>query len=64
MPSVSRAQQRFMGMALSARRGKLKDPSKKVAQAASSMSEGDLKDFASTKRKKLAEHMTKKKGGY
>jgi hypothetical protein len=50
-----------MGMALAARRGDLKNPSKKVSSMAGSMSMGDLEDFASTKRKKLAEHMMTKR---
>lgn len=55
MPAVSKAQQRFMGMVYAAKRGKIKSPSPKVAQAASSMKQKDAKDFASTKHKGLPE---------
>lgn len=61
MPAKSKAQQKAAGAALSAKRGetpkgKLKGASKEMA---SSMSEKELEDMASTKRKCLPE----KKGG-
>lgn len=58
MPAVSKAQQKAAGAALSAKRG---DTKKKDLKGASksmekSMSEKDLKDMASTKRKGKPEH--------
>ena len=55
MPAVSRAQQRFFGMVHAAQKGEMDNPSPEVAQAASSMKKTDVKDFASTKHKKLPE---------
>ena len=55
MPAVSRAQQRFFGMVRAAQKGEMDNPSPEVAQAASSMKKKDVKDFASTKHKKLPE---------
>ena len=55
MPAVSRAQQRFFGMVRVAQKGEIDNPSPEVAQAASSMKKKDVKDFASTKHKKLPE---------
>ena len=55
MPAVSRAQQRFFGMVHAAQKGEMDNPSPEVAQAASSMKNRDVKDFASTKHKKLPE---------
>jgi hypothetical protein len=61
MPSVSKTQQRLMGQALAYKRGEIKakdlnpqyaDEIKKLAK---SMSEKQLKDFASTKHKNLPE---------
>ena len=61
MPAKSAAQQKAAGAALSAKRGetpksKLKGASKHMAQ---SMSEAQLEDFAHTKRKGKAEHVSK-----
>lgn len=53
MPSVSKAQQRFMGMVHSAQKGDMENPSKEVEKAADSMSDKAAKDFASTKHKGL-----------
>jgi|APTNR8051073442_1049403.scaffolds.fasta_scaffold08445_3 hypothetical protein len=58
MPAKSKAQQKAAGAALSAKRGDtkacdLKGPSKGMYE---SMSEEQLKDFASTKRKGMPEH--------
>lgn len=55
MPATSKAQQRFMGMVLSAKRGD-KPASPKVAEAARGMSLKSAKDFASTKTKGLPAH--------
>jgi hypothetical protein len=54
MPAKSKAQQRLMGMALAAKRGK-GHFSGKVQEAADSMSEKQLRDFAKTKTDKLPE---------
>jgi hypothetical protein len=53
MPAKSQAQQKAAGAALSAKRGKRKVGSLKGASKSmyKSMSEGQLDDFASTKRK-------------
>lgn len=58
MPAKSAAQQKAAGAALSAKRGDtamfdLAEPSRKMAQ---SMTEKELEELASTKRKKLPEH--------
>ena len=53
--SVSRAQQRFMGMVHAVKKGEMEAPSKEVADAAKSMSKKEAKDFASTKHDKLPE---------
>lgn len=57
MPARSKAQQKAAGAALSAKRGdtpksKLKGASREMAE---SMTEKQLEEFASTKRKKLPE---------
>lgn len=54
MPAKSEAQQRFMAMALAAKRGKGKF-GKRVMEASKSMSEKQLRDFAKTKHKGLPE---------
>ena len=60
MPAKSKAQQKAAGAALSAKRGdtsksKLKGASKSMAE---SMSEKQLEELASTKRKGKPEHVT------
>lgn len=55
MPSVSKAQQRFMGMVRATQKGEMKNPSPEVQDAANSMKKKDTKDFASTKHKGLPE---------
>ena len=60
MPAKSKAQQKAAGAALSAKRG---DTKKSELQGASkemydSMSESELEDFASTKRKGKPEHVS------
>jgi hypothetical protein len=59
MPSVSKAQQRFMGMVHAAQKGDMENPSPEVAKAADSMSDKDAKDFASTKHKGLPNKVKK-----
>ena len=63
MPAKSAAQQKAAGAALSAQRGdtpksKLKGASRQMVD---SMSEKQLEEFASTKRKGKPEHVSKKK---
>lgn len=55
--SVSKAQQRFMGMVHADQKGELENPSPAVAKAAASMSDKDAEDFASTKHKGLPNHV-------
>lgn len=57
MPSVSKAQQRFMGMVHATQKGDMESPSPEVAKAADSMTDKDAKDFASTKHKGLPDHV-------
>jgi len=56
MPAVSKAQQKFFGMVLAAKRGE-KPASSAVAKAAKSMTATQARDFAKTKTKKLPEHV-------
>jgi len=61
MPAKSKAQQRAMGMALAAKKGKI--PKKKLKGAAKEMmkmDEMDLVEFAKTKRKGLPNRKKKK----
>jgi len=61
MPAKSKAQQQAAGIALAVKRGKL--PASKLRGASkqmAKMSEGDLRDFAKTKRKKLIKKVQKK----
>lgn len=62
MPAKSKAQQQAAGAALSAKRGERKKSSLKGASKDmyESMSKKELKDFASTKRKKLPKKKKKK----
>ncbi|MFN3818884.1 DUF3008 family protein [Blastomonas sp.] len=57
MPAKSKAQQKAAGAALSAKRGEtqMKDLKGASKEMAKSMSEDQLEDFASTKRKELPE---------
>jgi hypothetical protein len=58
MPSVSKAQQRFMGMVHATQKGDMDSPSPEVSKAADSMSDKDAKDFASTSHKGLPDKKT------
>lgn len=64
MPSVSKSQQRLMGMAWAYQKGdlSLKDVpdalKEKIKELADGMKKKDLSDFAHTKRKKLPEKVT------
>lgn len=61
MPSVSKKQQRFMGMVHAAQKGKLKNVSPEVKKAAKSIDPDDATHFAETKHKGLPEKVRKKK---
>jgi hypothetical protein len=62
MPARSKKQQMAAGAALSAKRGERSKKSLKGAskQMVESMSEGELRKIASTKRKKLPKRASKK----
>jgi putative salt-induced outer membrane protein YdiY len=62
MPAKSKAQQKAAGAALSAKRGDTKKSALKGAskEMYESMSEKQLDEFASTKRKGKPEHVSKK----
>jgi hypothetical protein len=59
MPSVSKAQQRLMGMAYALKKGDMDtaDASQEVKDLADSMTLQQLKDFAETKHKDLPDHV-------
>lgn len=57
MPSKSKSQQRFFGMVDAYQKGKLKDASKKIKDAAKSMTKKEVHDFAATKHKGLPEEV-------
>ncbi|MBY5553389.1 DUF3008 family protein [Rhizobium leguminosarum] len=61
MPAKSKAQQKAAGAALSAKRGETRKKELKGAskQMVESMSEKQLEEFASTKRKGKPEHASK-----
>lgn len=61
MPAKSQAQQKAAGAALAAKRGDIKKSDLKGASRSmeKSMSESQLEDFASTKRKGKPEHVHK-----
>jgi hypothetical protein len=61
MPAMSKAQQKAAGAALSAKRGETRKSELKGASRGmeKSMSEKQLEEFASTKRKKLPEKKSK-----
>jgi Protein of unknwon function (DUF3008) len=63
MPAKSKAQQEAAGAALAAKRGEKKKSELKGASKSmvNSMSEKELHDMASTKRKGKPEHASKKK---
>ena len=60
MPAVSKKQQRFFGMVRATQKGEMKNPSSEVANVAADMKKSDVKDFASTKHKKLPEKVVSK----
>ena len=55
MPAVSRAQQKFFGIVRAIQKGEMAPTTPETAKAAADMKKSDVKDFASTKHKKLPE---------
>jgi len=55
MPAVSKAQQKFFGIVRAIQKGEMAPTSPETAKAAAEMKKKDVKDFASTKHKKLPE---------
>ena len=60
MPAVSRAQQKFFGIVRAIQKGEMAPTTPEPAKAAASMKKKDVKDFASTKHKKLPEKVVAK----
>ena len=55
MPAVSKKQQRFFGIVRAIQKGEMAATTPETAKAAADMKKSDVKDFASTKHKKLPE---------
>ena len=55
MPAVSKKQQRFFGIVRAIQKGEMAPTTPATAKAAADMKKSDVKDFASTKHKKLPE---------
>ena len=55
MPAVSKKQQRFFGIVRAIQKGEMAATTPETAKAAATMKKSDVKDFASTKHKKLPE---------
>ena len=55
MPAVSKKQQRFFGIVRAIQKGEMAATTPETAKAAATMKKKDVKDFASTKHKKLPE---------
>ena len=55
MPAVSKKQQKFFGIVRAIQKGELSPTTPETAKAAASMKKKNVKDFASTKHKKLPE---------
>jgi hypothetical protein len=51
VPSISERQRKFIGIVLAAKRGQVPNPSKKVSEAANGMTTGQVKDFATKKKR-------------
>ena len=60
MPAVSKKQQRFFGIVRAIQKGEMAPTTPETAKAAASMKKKDVKDFASTKHKKLPEKVVAK----
>lgn len=61
MPSVSRKQQKLMGMVYAYKKGKLKNASPTIKKISKSMNSSDVKHFAETKHKDLPEKVKESK---
>lgn len=62
MPAVSKKQQRFFGIVRAIQKGEMAPTTPETAKAAADMKKSDVKDFASTKHKKLPEKKVTKEG--
>ena len=60
MPAVSKKQQRFFGIVRAIQKGEMSPTTPETAKAAATMKKKDVKDFASTKHKKLPEKVVAK----
>ena len=60
MPAVSKAQQKFFGIVRAIQKGEMTPTTPETAKAAATMKKKDVKDFASTKHKKLPEKVVAK----
>jgi len=60
MPAVSKAQQKFFGIVRAIQKGEIAPTTPETAKAAADMKKSDVKDFASTKHKKLPEKVVSK----
>ena len=60
MPAVSKAQQKFFGIVRAIQKGEMTPTTPETAKAAADMKKSDVKDFASTKHKKLPEKVVAK----
>ena len=60
MPAVSKAQQKFFGIVRAIQKGEIAPTTPETAKAAATMKKKDVKDFASTKHKKLPEKVVAK----
>ena len=60
MPAVSKKQQRFFGIVRAIQKGEMAPTTPETAKAATDMKKSDVKDFASTKHKKLPEKVVSK----
>ena len=60
MPAVSKAQQKFFGIVRAIQKGEMEPTTPETAKVAADMKKSDVKDFASTKHKKLPEKVVAK----
>ena len=60
MPAVSKAQQKFFGIVRAIQKGEMVSTTPETSKAAATMKKKDVKDFASTKHKKLPEKVVAK----
>ena len=64
MPAASKAQQKFFGIVRAIQKGEMSPTTPETAKAAADMKKKDVKDFASTKHKKLPEKKVAKEAYY